>query len=123
MSLLRDRRIAALLTAEVISSLGTQMTWLALPWFVLRTTGSPQHMTWVIIAEVLPVGVLGFWGGAIASRLGTRRTLGGGRQVKPSGSSERVTAGGPLARPGRCAPAQRSTPRAGSLERAPACPR
>jgi predicted MFS family arabinose efflux permease len=32
-------------------------------------------MTWVIIAEVVPVGVLGFWGGAIASRLGTRRTM------------------------------------------------
>jgi hypothetical protein len=31
MTLLRDRRIAALLAAEVISSLGTQMTWLALP--------------------------------------------------------------------------------------------
>ena len=75
MSLLRDRRIAALLAAEVISSLGTQMTWLALPWFVLRTTGSPQQMTWVIIAEVVPVGVLGFWGGAIASRVGTRRTM------------------------------------------------
>ena len=43
MSLLRDRRLAALLGAEVISSLGTQMTWLALPWFVLRTTGSPQR--------------------------------------------------------------------------------
>ncbi len=75
MSLLRDKRVAALLAAEVISSLGTQMTWLALPWFVLRTTGSPQQMTWVIIAEVVPVGVLGFWGGAIASRLGTRRTM------------------------------------------------
>jgi MFS family permease len=75
MTLLRDRRIAALLSAEVISSLGTQMTWLALPWFVLRTTGSPQRMTWVIIAEVLPVGVLGFWGGAIAARLGKRRTM------------------------------------------------
>ena len=75
MSLLRDRRISALLAAEVISSLGTQMTWLALPWFVLRTTGSPQQMTWVIIAEVVPVGVLGFWGGAIASRVGTRRTM------------------------------------------------
>jgi MFS family permease len=74
-SLLRDRRISALLAAEVISSLGTQMTWLALPWFVLRTTGSPQQMTWVIIAEVLPIGVLGFWGGAIASRVGTRRTM------------------------------------------------
>jgi predicted MFS family arabinose efflux permease len=32
-------------------------------------------MTWVIIAEVLPVAVLGFWGGAIAARVGTRRTM------------------------------------------------
>ena len=75
MSILRDRRLAALLAAEVISSLGTQMTWLALPWFVLRTTGSPQRMTWVLIAEILPVAVLGFWGGAIAGRVGTRRTM------------------------------------------------
>src|SRR4029079_13043272 len=74
-NLLRDRRFAALLVAEVISSTGTQMTWLALPWFVLRTSGSPQRMTWVIIAEVLPVAVLGFWGSAIAARLGTRRTM------------------------------------------------
>ncbi len=75
MSILRDRRVSALLAAEVISSLGTQMTWLALPWFVLRTTGSPQRMTWVIIAEIVPVAVFGFWGGAIAARLGTRRTM------------------------------------------------
>lgn len=75
MSLLRDRRLAALLVAEVTSSTGTQMTWLALPWFVLRTSGSPERMTWVIIAEVLPVAVLGFWGGAIAARVGTRRTM------------------------------------------------
>jgi MFS family permease len=75
MKLLQDRRLATLLAAEVISSTGTQMTWLALPWFVLRATGSPQRMTWVIIAEVVPVAVLGFWGGAIAGRLGTRRTM------------------------------------------------
>jgi MFS family permease len=74
-SLLRDRRLAALLVAEMISSTGTQMTWLALPWFVLRNTNSPQRMTWVIIAEVLPVALLGFWGGAIAGRVGTRRTM------------------------------------------------
>lgn len=59
MSILRDRRVSGLLAAEVISSLGTQMTWIALPWFVLRTTHSPQRMTWVIIAEILPVAVLG----------------------------------------------------------------
>ncbi len=75
MSILRDRRLAALLAAEVVSSLGTQMTWIALPWFVLRETGSPQRMTWVIIAEILPVAIFGFWGGAIAARVGTRRTM------------------------------------------------
>ena len=32
-------------------------------------------MTWVIIAEVVPIAVLGFWGSAIAGRLGTRRTM------------------------------------------------
>jgi MFS family permease len=74
-TLLRDKRISALLAAEVVSSLGTQMTWLALPWFVLRTTGSPERMTWVIVAEVLPVGVLGFFGGLIAARVGTRVTM------------------------------------------------
>ena len=75
MKLLRDRRLAALLAAEVVSSVGTQMTWLALPWFVLRTTGSAERMTWVIIAEVVPIAVFGFWGGAFAARLGTRRTM------------------------------------------------
>jgi MFS family permease len=74
-TLLRDRRLAALLAAETISSTGTQMTWLALPWFVLRNTDSPQRMTWVIVAEVAPVAVLGFWGGLIASRVGARRTM------------------------------------------------
>ena len=73
--MLRDRRLLALLVAEIVSTTGSQMTWLALPWFVYRNTNSPQRMTWVIIAEVLPVAVLGFWGGAIAGRLGTRRTM------------------------------------------------
>ena len=75
MTLLKDRRLATLLAAEVISSIGTQMTWVALPWFVLRTTGSPQRMTWILIAEIVPFAVLGFWGGAIAGRVGTRHTM------------------------------------------------
>jgi MFS family permease len=74
-AILRNRSIAALLAAEVISSLGTQMTWLALPWFVLTTTGSPQRMTYVIVAEILPLAVFGFLGGAMAARLGNRRTM------------------------------------------------
>jgi len=75
MKLLRDRSVVALLAAEFVSSLGTQMTWLALPWFVLTTTGSPQRMTWVIIAELLPMAAVGFFGGALAQRVGTRRTM------------------------------------------------
>src|SRR5215212_7604200 len=73
--LLRDRAVVALLAAEFVSSLGTQITWLALPWFVLTTTGSPQKMTWVIIAELLPMAAVGFFGGALAQRVGTRRTM------------------------------------------------
>ena len=41
---LRQRPIFALVSAEVISSLGSQMTFLALPWFVLQTTGSATRM-------------------------------------------------------------------------------
>jgi MFS family permease len=75
LSLLRTRGVAALLAAEIVSSIGTQMTWLALPWFVLTTTGSPQRMTWVIVAEILPLALFGFVGGAVAARLGSRTTM------------------------------------------------
>ncbi len=52
--LLRQRSIAALITAEVISSLGSQMTFLALPWFVLATTGSATKMGIVLAASCCP---------------------------------------------------------------------
>ena len=48
-----QRSIFALLSAEVISSLGAQMTFLALPWFVLTTTGSTTRMGIVLAAELL----------------------------------------------------------------------
>ena len=41
--ILRHRPLRALLAAEVISTTGAQMTRLALPWFVLTTTGSPAR--------------------------------------------------------------------------------
>ena len=49
---LRQRPIVALISAEVISSLGSQMTFLALPWFVLKTTGSPTRMGVVLAVEL-----------------------------------------------------------------------
>lgn len=72
---LRRRPLVALLTAEAVSSLGSQMTFLALPWFVLVTTGSAAKMTLVLAVELLPVAVLGIPSGVVISRLGARTTM------------------------------------------------
>jgi MFS family permease len=64
-----------LLVAEVISGLGSMMTALALPWFVLQTTGSVTRTSVVLAAEVLAVVLLGVPSSALAARLGARRTL------------------------------------------------
>src|SRR4051812_26280237 len=51
------------------------MTYLALPWFVLATTGSPTKMGLVLAAELLPMGILGIPSGSVVSRLGARTTM------------------------------------------------
>jgi len=75
LELLRDRRLLALLVAETISTTGAQMTWLALPWFVLTTTGSAGKMTLVLASEALGLLLMGIPGGTILSRFGARRTM------------------------------------------------
>jgi MFS family permease len=72
---LRQRSLLALLTAEAVSSLGSQMTFLALPWFVLVTTGSPARMGVVLAVELLPVALFGIPSGTLVGRLGARRTM------------------------------------------------
>jgi MFS family permease len=74
-SLLRDRPLRALLAAEVISTTGVQMTWLALPWFVLITTGSPAQMTGVMAAELVGFALAGLPAGPLIQRLGARRAM------------------------------------------------
>jgi MFS family permease len=74
-SVLRDRSLRALLAAEVVSTTGSQMTWLALPWFVLVTSGSATRMTFVIAAELIGLGALGLPGGKLLGRVGARRTM------------------------------------------------
>jgi MFS family permease len=74
-ALLRDRSILGLLAAEVISTTGAQMTWLALPWFVLVTTGSATKTTFVAAAEVIGLALLGLPGGRVLGRIGARRTM------------------------------------------------
>ena len=73
--LLRKPSVVALLAAEVISTTGSQMTWVALPWFVLVTSGSATKTTFVAAAEVIGIAVLGLPGGRLLGRLGARRTM------------------------------------------------
>jgi predicted MFS family arabinose efflux permease len=74
-ALLRHRALGALLAAEVISTTGAQMTWLALPWFVIVTTHSATQTTYVVAAEVIGLALLGLPGGRVLGRLGARRTM------------------------------------------------
>jgi MFS family permease len=74
-AILRHRPLRALLAAEVISTTGSQMTWLALPWFVLTTTHSPARMASVMAAELIGVAVTGLPSGTLLQRLGARRTM------------------------------------------------
>ncbi|MGH2929071.1 MAG: MFS transporter, partial [Solirubrobacteraceae bacterium] len=71
----RSRRpLTGLLTAVGISGVGTRMTFLAVPWFVLTTTGSPTLTGGVAFAEMAPyVGVQAL-GGPVIDRLGAKRT-------------------------------------------------
>jgi predicted MFS family arabinose efflux permease len=74
-SLLRNRSLAAVLVAELVSLTGSAMTFVALPWFVLVTTGSTAKMGWVLAAELLPVGLLGIPSGSLIARVGAKRTM------------------------------------------------
>ena len=75
MSLLKSRGLAPLLAGEVVSSLGSQMTYLALPWFVLVTSHSASKMGIVLGVELVPIGLFGIPSGALVARLGARRTM------------------------------------------------
>lgn len=63
------------MVAEFTSSLGSQLTRLALPWFVLVETGSPARMALVFAVQLLPVALLGLPSGAVVQRLGARTTM------------------------------------------------
>ncbi|WP_344388151.1 MFS transporter [Asanoa iriomotensis] len=63
----------ALLTADTISAVGTRMSALALPWFVLATTGSPTRAGIVAFVEMLPYVLAAAAGGPLLDRIGGRR--------------------------------------------------
>jgi MFS family permease len=72
---MRNLTLPALLTAEAVSSTGSAMTFVALPWFVLVTSGSPTRMSIVLAAEILPMALFGIPSGSVVGRLGARRSM------------------------------------------------
>ncbi|PTA48178.1 MFS transporter [Micromonospora sp. RP3T] len=71
----RTPGLFALFAAKLLSTFGSWLTLLALPWFVLVTTGSPVRMSAVLAAEFLGVVSLGLPSGRLVARLGVRRTM------------------------------------------------
>ena len=67
------RGFVALLTAEAVSMIGTRMSAVALPWFVLVTTGSAARTGLVAFAETLPYVLACALGGPLLDRIGARR--------------------------------------------------
>jgi MFS family permease len=73
--MLRNRSLAGLVSAELVSLTGSAMTFVALPWFVLAITGSTAKMGWVLAAELLPVAIVGIPAGSLIAKLGAKRTM------------------------------------------------
>jgi MFS family permease len=71
----RNRSLVGLISAELVSLTGSSMTFIALPWFVLATTGSTAKMGWVLAAEMLPIALFGIPAGTVISKLGSKRTM------------------------------------------------
>lgn len=70
----RSRRpLDALLIATIVSLVGSQITIIALPWFVLSTTGSAAKAGLVGFATLLPGLAVGLFGGVFVDQLGFKR--------------------------------------------------
>ena len=67
------RALYAMLAAGVVSLIGNALTAVALPWFVLQTTGSPAQAGLVGFAQSLPHLAAGLMGGILVDRLGYTR--------------------------------------------------
>lgn len=62
-----------LMSANAISMVGNVFSNIAIPWFVLETTGSASKTGLTAFFALLPAIVAGFFGGALVDRLGYRR--------------------------------------------------
>lgn len=65
--------IMALLIATTVSQIGSMLTLVAIPWFVLQTTGSAAKTGLTGVFEALPYIIAGVFGGTLVDRLGFKR--------------------------------------------------
>lgn len=65
--------LTAALAANSISTAGTSLTLIGVPWFVLETTGSAGRAGFVAFCATLPVVVSAVIGGPVIDRIGRRR--------------------------------------------------
>ena len=75
MSRVSSTQIRALVGAEVVSSIGSSMTVLSLPWFVLVTTGSATKLGLVLGIGSIPFVTLPLFAGSLIARIGARQTM------------------------------------------------
>jgi MFS family permease len=75
MSRVSSTQIRAIVGAEVVSSVGSSMTLLALPWFVLVTTGSATKLGLVLGIGSIPFVTLPVPAGSLIARIGARQTM------------------------------------------------
>src|SRR5256714_11420268 len=75
MTRVRSAQIRAIVAAEVVSSIGSSMTVLALPWFVLVTTGSATKLGLVLGIGSIPFVTLPLPAGWLIARIGARKTM------------------------------------------------
>ncbi len=66
--------VAALLAANTVSLAGNALTAIAIPWFVLETTGSAARVGLVGFSAAVPAVLAAFFGGAIVDRLGFKQS-------------------------------------------------
>src|SRR5258708_29483505 len=80
-SLFANRDFRLLFMGSAISILGDQFTLLALPWLVLKLTGDPQQLGFVLALMALPLAVFVLVGGAVVDRMSPRKVLLNSRAV------------------------------------------
>jgi MFS family permease len=71
---MRRTPLYALYTADAISLAGNAVAQIAIPWFVLTTTGSATLTALAVFFNFVPIVLAAFFGGVVVDRLGFRAT-------------------------------------------------